>query len=193
MEKAARLAIADEIPGDEEISAEAEAVDDVELVFDAAAGLGVGALLIDRIGLTDTLLVLAAPGTTGQVAAIVLGALVGWWTLRLDPLPPGPAAAPGVSRRTGAVLLLLLRAASPVPIRQSRLRHTSFHFRHTLLLTNCANTAPPAPCAQRRPGGQTLSETASSCPGMRRWSAFRVVATGRLLKLLPESSALPCL
>jgi chromate transporter len=57
------------------------------------------------LALACAALVLAVPGTAGQLAAIGLGALVGRWAL-----PPGAARAgePGpspVSQRTGAVLL----------------------------------------------------------------------------------------
>ncbi len=53
------------------------------------------------------LVVLAAPTASGQLAAIALGGLVGRWALRLESLPPAQHLAYGVSRRVGALLLVL--------------------------------------------------------------------------------------
>jgi chromate transporter len=62
------------------------------------------------LAVSAALLVLAVPTAIGQFMAIGLGALVGRWALHPDPAPPGPPVEPGVSRRTGAVLLLLFAA-----------------------------------------------------------------------------------
>jgi chromate transporter len=59
------------------------------------------------VAIGSALLVLAVPGAAGQVAAIVLGGLVGWWALRLEHLPPATHPDFGVRRRTGALLLAL--------------------------------------------------------------------------------------
>ncbi len=57
------------------------------------------------LALASALVVLAAPSSAGQIAAIALGGFVGWWTLRLAPMPPARQFAYGVSRRVGALLL----------------------------------------------------------------------------------------
>lgn len=59
------------------------------------------------MGVVAALMVLAVPTTFGQVAAIIVGGLVGWLVLRLE----RPAAAEqhqyGISKKTGAILLCL--------------------------------------------------------------------------------------
>ena len=62
------------------------------------AGVAIGAVLV----------VLAAPGASGQIAAIVLGGLTGRWALKLEHLPPATHQDYGIGRRTGALLLALL-------------------------------------------------------------------------------------
>ncbi len=62
------------------------------------AGVAIGAVLV----------VLAAPGASGQIAAIVLGGLIGRWALKLEHLPPATHQDYGIGRRTGALLLALL-------------------------------------------------------------------------------------
>ncbi len=80
----------------------------VAVVAQAVLGMA-GSLCPDRpragIAVLAALLVLAVPSTFGQVAAIIAGALAGRWALRLEPAPPAEHREPGVSRRTGAVLL----------------------------------------------------------------------------------------
>ena len=56
------------------------------------------------------LLVVALPTAHAQLGAIVAGGLLGRWVLTLPPMPPQDHAAAGVSRRTGATLLLLCAA-----------------------------------------------------------------------------------
>lgn len=60
-----------------------------------------------RVGLalTAALVVSTAPGTIGQFGAIVLGAVVGRWALRLHHLNPIAQHDFGVSKRTGALML----------------------------------------------------------------------------------------
>lgn len=69
------------------------------------------------LALAAALVVWAVPGSIGQLAAIALGAAVGRWALRLDQLRPLAQHDYGVSRRTGALLLVafaLLLLALPV-------------------------------------------------------------------------------
>lgn len=94
----------------------------VAIVAQAVMGMA-RSLCPDRtragVAVVAALIVLALPGSAGQIAAIVAGAMVGRWAL---PLQRWPAARPddfGVRRSTGAcllgiflVLLLLLPAAS---------------------------------------------------------------------------------
>lgn len=61
------------------------------------AGVAVGAAL----------LVLATPSAVGQILAIVAGGVIGRWALQLGHLPPTRHHDYGVSKTTGAVLLLL--------------------------------------------------------------------------------------
>ncbi|ABD70536.1 Chromate transporter [Rhodoferax ferrireducens T118] len=61
------------------------------------AGVAVGAAL----------LVLASPSAVGQILAIVAGGVIGRWALQLGHLPPTRHRDYGVSKTTGAVLLLL--------------------------------------------------------------------------------------
>jgi chromate transporter len=61
------------------------------------SGLAVGAAL----------LVLAVPTALGQIAAIALGGVVGRWALQVSPLPPARHLDYGVSKRAGAVALVL--------------------------------------------------------------------------------------
>ncbi|MCZ8111890.1 MAG: chromate efflux transporter [Betaproteobacteria bacterium] len=58
------------------------------------------------IALAAGALSLSLPAALGPVAAIVLGAVAGRLALQVAAVAPGPALAPGLSRRTGAVLLL---------------------------------------------------------------------------------------
>ena len=59
------------------------------------------------LAVAAALVVLAAPTASGQIAAIVLGGLVGRWALRLEPLTPARHLAYGVSTRVGVLLLTL--------------------------------------------------------------------------------------
>ncbi len=59
------------------------------------------------IAIAAALVVLALPTAAGQIAAIVLGALIGHWALKLEPLAPATHQDDGVGRRTGALLLAL--------------------------------------------------------------------------------------
>jgi len=60
------------------------------------------------IAVLAAMLVLAAPTATGQIAAIVGGAVAGHWAVRSERLPRGRHRDYGVSRATGAVLLSAL-------------------------------------------------------------------------------------
>jgi chromate transporter len=62
------------------------------------------------IGLAAGLLALLVPGSAGQLMAIALGALAGWRLLGAPTAPPGVALACPVSRRAGAMLLLIFGA-----------------------------------------------------------------------------------
>ncbi len=62
------------------------------------------------IAIAAALTVLAVPTAAGQLGAIVAGALVGRWALKLQHLPPATHRDCGVGRRTGAVLLALFVA-----------------------------------------------------------------------------------
>lgn len=62
------------------------------------------------IAIASTLLVLATPSAAGQLAAIVLGGMLGRWGLRLGQLPPATHRDYGVRRRAGALLLGLCTA-----------------------------------------------------------------------------------
>jgi len=62
------------------------------------------------IGLAAALLALLVPGSVGQLMAIALGALAGWRLLGAPTAPPGVALACPVSRRAGAMLLLIFGA-----------------------------------------------------------------------------------
>jgi chromate transporter len=59
------------------------------------------------LALFAAVLALAAPALGGQLAAIAVGALVGYWRLRLHHLPPALHYEFGVGRRAGAWLLAL--------------------------------------------------------------------------------------
>lgn len=59
------------------------------------------------IAIAAALLVLALPSALGQIGAIVAGGLVGRWALRLGRLPAAEHRDYGVSKRVGALLLLL--------------------------------------------------------------------------------------
>lgn len=77
------------------------------------------------IAIAAALVVLAVPTAAGQVAAMVLGGLIGHRALALERLPPAAHPDYGVRRRTGAALLALfgvllillpvLAAARPSP------------------------------------------------------------------------------
>lgn len=62
------------------------------------------------LAVVAALLVLAVPTAPGQIAAIVVGGLVGRWALQLGHLPPAQHRDLGVSKRMGAFLLLLFAA-----------------------------------------------------------------------------------
>lgn len=59
------------------------------------------------VAVVAALLVLAVPSVTGQVAAIVAGGVAGRWAVQLGHLPVAVHRDYGVSRRTGAAMLLL--------------------------------------------------------------------------------------
>lgn len=59
------------------------------------------------IAIVAALLVLAVPSTFSQVGAIVAGAIAGRSLLRLGPFPSGEHLSYGVSKRAGALMLLL--------------------------------------------------------------------------------------
>lgn len=81
----------------------------VAVVAQAVWGMG-KALCPDRlragIAVVAALLVLAMPSAVGQVAAIVLGGIVGRWALSLGEVPPVAHRDYGVPKRVGALLLL---------------------------------------------------------------------------------------
>lgn len=58
------------------------------------------------IAVGAAILVLMLHSAAGQIGAIVLGGLLGKWALSLERLPPARHQGYGVSKRTGAVLLL---------------------------------------------------------------------------------------
>ncbi len=62
------------------------------------------------LALACAALVLAWPGSAGQVGAMVLGAVVGRWLLKRLPLPSGAASPSPVSQPAAVVLLLLFAA-----------------------------------------------------------------------------------
>lgn len=62
------------------------------------------------LAVAAALLVLAVPTAFGQIAAIVLGGLVGRWALQLNHLPPAQHRDYGVSKQAGAVVLVLFGA-----------------------------------------------------------------------------------
>lgn len=62
------------------------------------------------VAVAAALLVLAVPGAIGQIAAIVAGGLIGRWAVQTGPLPPAQHRDYGVSKRTGAALLVLCGA-----------------------------------------------------------------------------------
>ena len=62
------------------------------------------------VAVAAALLVLSVPTAIGQVCAIVLGGLIGRWTLHLGHLPPARHRDYGVSRPMGASLLAILGA-----------------------------------------------------------------------------------
>jgi chromate transporter len=64
------------------------------------AGVAIGAAL----------LVLAIPSAAGQIAAIVAGGIIGRWGLKLGHLPAATHRDYGMSKTTGAILLLLFVA-----------------------------------------------------------------------------------
>ncbi|MBH1965802.1 MAG: chromate efflux transporter [Comamonadaceae bacterium] len=59
------------------------------------------------IAIVAALLMLAAPSTLSQVGAIVAGAIAGRWFLRLGPFPGAEHHSYGISKRVGALMLLL--------------------------------------------------------------------------------------
>ena len=59
------------------------------------------------VAVVAALLVTAAPSAVGQIAAIVAGAIVGRWAVRLGHLPAAQHREYGVTKRAGATLLLL--------------------------------------------------------------------------------------
>lgn len=80
----------------------------VAVVAQAVGGMA-KALCPDRlragVAMAAALLVLAVPSVAGQIAALVLGGVVGRWMLKLDPLPVAQHRGYGVSKATGAALL----------------------------------------------------------------------------------------
>jgi len=62
------------------------------------------------LALACAALVLAVPGSAGQVGAIVLGAGVGRWLLKLPPLPGGASWPSPVGKAAGAACLALFAA-----------------------------------------------------------------------------------
>jgi chromate transporter len=62
------------------------------------------------LAVVAALLVLAVPSAIGQVAAIVLGGVIGRWALQLGHLAPARHSSYGVGRRTGGLLLALFAA-----------------------------------------------------------------------------------
>lgn len=82
----------------------------VAVVAQAVWGMG-KSLCPDRVraglAVVAAILVLAFPSALGQVGAIVGGAIAGRWGLRLSHLPAASHQNYGVSKRLGAVLLLL--------------------------------------------------------------------------------------
>ncbi|MEJ8850201.1 chromate efflux transporter [Variovorax rhizosphaerae] len=59
------------------------------------------------IAIVAALLVLAIPSTMGQIGAIIAGAMVGRWAVQLGALPVAQHRDYGVSKKTGAAMLLL--------------------------------------------------------------------------------------
>ena len=59
------------------------------------------------IAIVAALLVLAIPSAMGQVGAIVAGGVAGRWAVQLAPFPVAEHRDHGISKRTGAALLLL--------------------------------------------------------------------------------------
>ncbi|WP_354448251.1 chromate efflux transporter [Ottowia thiooxydans] len=82
----------------------------VAVVAQAVWGMSV-TLCPDRsracIAIIAALLVLAVPTTLGQVSAIVVGAIAGRWFLQLGSFPSAEHRSYGVSKRVGALLLLV--------------------------------------------------------------------------------------
>jgi chromate transporter len=78
------------------------------------------------VAVLSALLVLALPSAGGQILAIVTGAVIGRWALQLAHLPAARHHDHGISKTTGAVLLLffvallfglpLLAAVAPSPL-----------------------------------------------------------------------------
>lgn len=62
------------------------------------------------VAVLAALMVLALPSAGGQILAIVSGAVIGRWALQLAHLPAARHHDHGISKRTGAVLLLLFAA-----------------------------------------------------------------------------------
>ena len=62
------------------------------------------------LALASTLWVLAIPSAAGQVGAMVLGGLIGLYTLNLSTLPPLTHRSYGVSKKAGALLLATFAA-----------------------------------------------------------------------------------
>ena len=82
----------------------------VAVVAQAVWGMA-RALCPDRLraawAIAAALLVLAVPSSYGQLAAIVLGGVLGRWVLKLGPLPAAQHQHYGVSKRVGTCLLLV--------------------------------------------------------------------------------------
>jgi len=82
----------------------------VAIVAQAVWGMA-KALCPDRlragVAIIAALLVLAVPSAIGQVGAIVAGAIAGRWAVQLGHLPAAEHRDYGVSKRTGAALLLV--------------------------------------------------------------------------------------
>jgi chromate transporter len=85
----------------------------VAVVAQAVSGMA-RSLCPDRlragVAVLAALLVLALPSAGGQILAIVVGAVIGRWALQLEHLPAAHHHDHGISKMTGAFLLLLFAA-----------------------------------------------------------------------------------
>ena len=85
----------------------------VAVVAQAVWGMA-KSLCTDRLrsglAVAAALLVLVVPNAFGQIAAITLGGIVGRWALQLSHLPPAQHRDYGVSKRVGAIMMVLFGA-----------------------------------------------------------------------------------